>query len=565
MATPAENLQRISDHLRAHAPSSEAGINRADAKQIMALTEVGSFDNVIQDRAWLTDTPPLGVSITPKGIRTIPNPESARAIFRVPNPSFLVVSSYKDLEDKISAVEYLLSLITFSEISFLVFDTRASDLYNEGIPLSGKMPRHPYRVMRSSRTVAGLPLSMSYTAWLLSISGKHPRSDARQADFRYLNLMEAGMDPAVLSFASPAIRTDSCALHCGESWRENALIAFKPYLPEDPTVIPGFVPRETSQMFPIIPANELVSAWDLSSKAPHFSLIPTRWWRGDALNAPNADVYEMWVDKVKRRDNQGYAFEKLMSTISGEYHPTALFSQAICVTPAGNNKWRIALDQLHMSRLLDHLAALKDFGLRFKNEESGEYLDVDNPKNLDPSSTAFVAGVPPFWLHQDLISALGIAANAKVEKTTFALGDIRTATFRVKAPGISSLHGSLMKSAHESLVILSPDAFVRAKSAATTAAAARRFARGGGSPSYASATRPAGPGGQFSASFFPTGPIDALGQVALTPAGGTTSGGPPRTPGETDAADPQSTSGNMDSSDDGPSADSDTAVDELLD
>ena len=530
----------------------------------MALTEVGSFDNVIQDRAWLTDTPPLGVSLTPKGIRTIPDPQSARAIFRVPNPSFLVVSSYKDLDDKITAVEYLLSLITFSEISFLVFDTRGSDLYSEGIPLSGKMPRHPYRVLRSSRTVAGLPLGQTYTAWLLSISGKHPRSDARQADFRYLNLMEAGLDPAVLSFASPAIRNDSCALHCGESWRENALMTFKPYLPEDPTVIPGFVPRETSQMFPIIPADGLASLWEVSSQAPHFSLIPTRWWRGDGLNDPNSEVYEMWVDKAKRRDHQPYAFEKLMAAIAGENHPTALFGQAhLCVTPAGNNKWRISLDQLHMSRLMDHLASLKEFGLRFKHEESGDYLDIDSPRNLDPSSTAFIAGVPPFWLHQDLITALGISSAAKVEKTTFALGDIRTATYRVKCPGVASLHGTLMKSAHESLVILSPDAFVRAKSAATTAAAARRFTRGGGTTSTAGVSRPTGPGGQFSASFFPSGASGARAQVDLTPVGVPAPAGPPRTPGE--AAPSGSTASDMDASDQGSSNDIDEAVDELLD
>ena len=194
-----------------------------------------------------------------------------------------------------------------------------------------------------------------------------------------------------------------------------------------------------------------------------------------------------------------------------------------------------------------------------------EYLDVDSPKNLDPATTAFVAGVPPFSLHHDLISALGVARDAKVEKTSFALGDIRTVTYHVKAAGIASLHGSLLKSAHESLVILSPDAFVRAKSAATMAAAARKFTREGGSSSQSRSIDPTGPGGQFNASYFSVASNGSQGPTVLTPAGGLPAGGPPRTPGDADPGGTQSSTSDLDASGTQSSAGDDKAVDELLD
>ena len=127
--------------------------------------------------------------------------------------------------------------------------------------------------------------------------------------------MEPGLDPVVLSFASPSIRPDNYALHCGNTWKDNAVSALRAHLPEDPPIVHGFVPRATSQVFPSLPTNALASVWDLLAKAPHFSLIPTSWWRGDPLRAKEVEVYEMWVDRAKRTDNQPYAFERFVATI----------------------------------------------------------------------------------------------------------------------------------------------------------------------------------------------------------------------------------------------------------
>ena len=109
-------------------------------------------------------------------------------------------------------------------MAFLVFDTRGSDLYAEGLPLAEQLPFIPYQLLRSSGTVATLAPPEVYTAWVAHVDTvKHPRASHRQADLRALRLMEQGADPSVLYFLSPAPLAGQMALQFSSSWRVNAL------------------------------------------------------------------------------------------------------------------------------------------------------------------------------------------------------------------------------------------------------------------------------------------------------------------------------------------------------
>ena len=348
---------------------------------------------------WFSGDAPVGVTMTPEGVRGIPDPNAARAIFKVASPSILTICLCENLAYNISAIDYLFSIYPLiANVSYLILDTRASDLYTEGIPLSAKFPLSPYRVMRSSRTVTSNPLKDTYTAWVVSISRNQPRSDHRQADFRYLNLMEPGLDPSVLTFASPPIPSSSYTLHCALSWRDNAVVELRGSLDPDPVIVPGFIPRDGAQMFPHLVGDAVKNVWDKMPEAGHFSLVPTSWWRGDPLLLHKSDVYEMYVDRSLGSQNQPYAFSFFMSKVSGKGHPMELFGRkAFCVNPSGNNTCMVVLGKQHMAGVLEVLPILKKSLLRLKNEETGEYMDTDNRKHMDPSSTAFVAGVLPYW------------------------------------------------------------------------------------------------------------------------------------------------------------------------
>ena len=194
------------------------------------------------------------------------------------------------------------------------------------------------------------PLKDTYTAWVVSTCGNQPRNDHRQADFRYLNPMEPGLDPSVLTFALPPIPSSSYTLHCSLSWRYNAVVERRGSLDPGTVIVLGFIPSDSSQMFPHLVGDAVKNMWDKMSKAGHFSLVPTSWWRGDPLLLHKSDVYEMYVDRSLRSQNQPYAFSFFMSKVSREGHPTELFGRkAFCVTPSGNNKWRVALGKQHMA------------------------------------------------------------------------------------------------------------------------------------------------------------------------------------------------------------------------
>ena len=61
----------------------------------------------------------------------------------------------------------------------------------------------------------------------------------------------------------------------------------------------------------------------------------------------------------------------------------------------------------------------KEKGLRFRDEETGLYLDDEDPEGV------YVSSVPPYWQSADLCAALGLPpASTTCAQVQFSLGDL---------------------------------------------------------------------------------------------------------------------------------------------
>ena len=467
------------EFLNKYAPRQIPGIIPTDAKQLLALTSINAFDHVIQSETHLGSAfVPTGTSISPEGFMQLSG-SSALAIYKVTDPEILVLGLYSELPSLCKAIQHFKTILPgTSKITFAIFDTRASDLYDQGIPLAERLPVIPFSVRRSTRTLASLAPAETYTTWIIaSDEANQPRATARQADFRPLRMMEAGVDPTVLTFASPAVPANQFMLQCNVTWKPNALDTLAAYLPASPPELPGWLGRTTKQLFPRIPETDIERIWDLMSKAQDFILAPVLWTRGDTLTrGPDADIYEVWLDKTLRDSTQPFAFDALMKAAAGSSHPTSLFTRRFAIQPTGPNKWRMLLSANELANIRGSIRMLKgELGFRFKEEATGAWLDADDDpvKQYKPEDTAFISGIPPFWGGQEIASALHVQGNLQMSLVPFSVGDIRTTTWVVEAQGISRLHGAVLRSQHEILQVMSPASYSRTKRAITAGIASR--------------------------------------------------------------------------------------------
>ena len=124
-----------------------------------------------------------------------------------------------------------------------------------------------------------------------------------------------------------------------------------------------------------------------------------------------------------------------------------------------------------------NLKSLKgDLGFRFKNEATGEWLDADaeDEKKYKAEEIAFLSGIPPYWGGNEIAMAMGIPGDIRMSKAPFSVGDIRTTTWVIKAPNLARLHGSVLRSQHEILQVMSVSTYVRAKKSIMAQISSRR-------------------------------------------------------------------------------------------
>ena len=387
-------------------------------------------------------------------------------------------------------------LPNFCVMSFVVLDNRGTDLYSDGLSLAAAVPAPPFQIVRSSRTVHSSDNTEAWTIWIARIDGANQRrADPRQADLRPLRLLEKGEDPDVLSFADPKVAPNQMAFQCASSWRENALSKLASYLPPNFSEVPGQNIRGSSQIFPIIPRDIQDPLITEMGRAPEFFFIPISWWRGQGFTPSGTTrVFEVWVTPDKKLTESPYVFTTLTNTVCQGSPVSSLFDRpCFGIQPVAANRWRMLAGPMEIAAVRAALPSLKkERGLRFRDEESGLYLDDEDPDGV------YVSGVPPYWQAEDLCVALGLPpASTSCAQVQFSLGDLRSTSWVLKGENIDRLAGSIHRSQYDTLTVVTAESFKRLKSAALGA----RAAMGGDQRARPSHQSSGQPGGQFRASY----------------------------------------------------------------
>ena len=237
----------------------------------------------------------------------------------------------------------------------------------------------------------------------------------------------------VLSFSDPGVASDQLAIQCATSWRENALQRISEFLPEIPTEVPGQNIRGSVQMFPIIPRPRVDPLLAEMGSAREFFLIPIRWWRGEGFSPSGTTrVFDVWVSPEKKASESPYVFSTLTGVVSPNAPASSLFdSPTFGIQPVASNKWRVLAGSTEIAHIRAVLATLKkQKGLRFRDEETGAYLDDEDPNGV------YASGIPPFWRPADICIALGLPEpSTKCTQVQFSLGDLRTNSWLLQLRG----------------------------------------------------------------------------------------------------------------------------------
>ena len=179
-------------------------------------------------------------------------------------------------------------------------------------------------------------------------------------------------------------------------------------------------------------------------QAPEFFFIPISWWRGQGFTPSGTTrVFEVRVTPDKRLAESPYVFTTLTKVVCQGSPVSSLFD-CLCfgIQPVAANCWRMLAVPTEIAAVRAALPSLnKERGLRFSDEESGLYLDDEDPEGV------YVSGVPPYWQSADLCAALGLPpASTACAKVQFSLGDLRSTSWVVKGENVNRLAGSIHRS-----------------------------------------------------------------------------------------------------------------------
>ena len=112
-----------------------------------------------------------------------------------------------------------------------------------------------------------------------------------------------------------------------------------------------------------------------------------------------------------------------------------------------------------------------------------------------------------------------------MSRAPFSVGDIRTTTWVIEAPDLARLHGSVLRSQHEILQVMSVSTYVRAKKSIMAQISARR-------PTSPNVPAPSSSGPAMPRTTYLDTSVSSSSAIALTPVPGPPKSAPPTTPGQ---------------------------------
>ena len=217
-------------------------------------------------------------------------------------------------------------------------------------------------------------------------------------------------------------------------------------------------------MFLIIPRSRVGPLLAEMGSAPEFFLMPIRWWRGEGFSPSGTTrVFDVWVSPEKKVSESPYVFSTLTRVVSPNAPASSLFdSPTFGIQPVASSRWRLLARSTEISRIRAVLATLKkQKGLRFRDEETGAYLDDEDPNGV------YASGISPFWRAADICTTLGLPGpSTKCTQVQFSLGDLRTTSWLLQGEGVDRLAGSIHRLQFDTITVVSSEAFKRLKAAA---------------------------------------------------------------------------------------------------
>ena len=153
----------------------------------------------------------------------------------------------------------------------------------------------------------------------------------------------------------------------------------------------------------------------------------------------------MYVGAEVRQKHVPFMFAYLLS-IFWDLTPDGILTtpSGVAIQVVGYNKIRLGLsDQAHKT-LVDQIdACAAKYGLQFKDEGSGEFVNtsgdtyIQPPSDWGPAGYLFLINVPPWWGEKSITEILRASEveNLLMKRKRWSVGEMRTLTWKICIPG----------------------------------------------------------------------------------------------------------------------------------
>ena len=397
--------------------------------------------------------------------------DQARAIFHGASPNLLLVSEM-DGENFLVFIEYvnkLMKLLTTLGRLDIVLFSKATEIDSaqflmSAMKLKDKLPFLPVRVGRCDRLVGSISRSQSYDVWVAT-STHRSRSEAASVYYKMVNLRLPGEAADGLLFPDPDIDYPMLIIQYGFSW-EDELMKFLELDKSEATICPGV---ETSASRYLYYETDLRTARRMVEefgRYPRFALLPLKWYTGEHVNKAEYRV-EVTMAKDFHTKHLKYFFSYVMAAfwdlgdLLGGKHFSAQIMHA--------KRIRLGLSKRAYEYARERMGAwLQDLGLELRDEQTGKQLSGTSaasmtqasttPEAWGPCESVFLTNVPPYWKDVVLRQVLTMQGTGQedfvLDRCRFHIGDIRSKTWMVTGPKVSSLLGKVLQAAQSGTLIV---------------------------------------------------------------------------------------------------------------
>jgi hypothetical protein len=349
----------------------------------------------------------------------------------------------------------------------IVFSDAEAPLFEGGGPLSRRLPWHVETVSKVHRMVATVSGTHLQTWWFTS--SQETRDAKSDPVFKVVRLLSPGLEPRKLFVNIPPSPPDLWAV-CVPFAKVASVLAVCGVKEEQVVVLPG--PWGSNNRWVLIrnvASTCVAQVEEAFYEEPGFAICPYRTFKG--LFGENDIVLQVFWRKLFRSpENIGILWKSVHFQLKKLASDWGKFPELQWV---GANKLRLGLGNqddltLFMQRVLPNL---KQRGLVFKNEKTGEFLDEDDSSSVAGQSSAsgasshgtrfpvdetvVITDLPDFFLPLDVVSVVREAMkvrqvvgaevnNLLVRKLDWSMGSPMAPSWQVGGKGTTALEGAVL-------------------------------------------------------------------------------------------------------------------------